>query len=121
MPRELGQRLLRCLHTDNDRPAHETDRYEFHWRCTAVFQCNEDEPPFCPYHRPIYTHRGDAPRGGAEQAERAIERYQREVSARSERLARPAREDDGLTYEDMERLRVRRDEQLSRAHEKGVL
>jgi hypothetical protein len=54
--REIGERLIRCFHTDANRPPHEHDDYEFHWRCTAAFQCAADQLPYCPYHLPIYTH-----------------------------------------------------------------
>lgn len=55
--RETGERLIRCLHTDDQRPPLSDDVFEFHWRCSAVFESTADELPYCPLHRHQYRNR----------------------------------------------------------------
>lgn len=118
--REVGERIIRCFHTDQ-RPPHPDDSYEFHWRCTATFQCYEGEPPYCPYHSPIYTHRERATQEDIQKGNRAMVRYQRHVTETIPYgLAVTPSGDDLLTGEDLTRLRQHRDEQLARARQAGL-
>jgi hypothetical protein len=76
VPREQGERLIRCLHTDRTRPPHTDDPHEFHWRCTAIFQCDEGTPPYCPHHRPLYHH---GPTATSREVKQAVEAWGRLV------------------------------------------
>lgn len=78
--RDIGTRIIRCLHTERGRPPHAGDAFEFHWRCTAKFQCHERDLPYCPYHLPIYAKSDRVTREDVERAHRAMDRYAQHVS-----------------------------------------
>lgn len=114
-------RIIRCLHVDDKRPPHTDDGdAEFHWRCTAKFECSVDDPPYCPYHLPLYTPSG---RVTLEEVQRVQRGTDRGAHVTHTQLGlpsiTPAAEDD-LTEEDLARLRQHRDDQLTRARAAGL-
>lgn len=95
MKREEGERVLRCFHTDANRPPREEDLYEFHWRCTAIFQCGDGELPYCAYHRGRYAIVEPATREQVRGAINTVQRFAAEHTmpeahdrVRSDQLAR---------------------------------